>query len=438
MAAHPNLASRQTRQLTVQILAGMALGVLVGALCHRFAMSLGGAERVAGGFSLVSALFLRLIKMVIAPLVFSTLVLGVGQTGDPGALGRIGARTLGWFLCASVVSLVLGMGMVTLLRPGDSLSIPLPAAGDATPVKALALDAFILELAPTSVVKAMADNAILPIIVFSLFVGVAMNAVGERAAPLRRGVAALAEVMLQVTGYVMRLAPLAVFAAIAGVITTHGLGILAIYGVFVGEFYLCLLLLWALLLGAGWVVLGRRIGGLVRGLREPLLIALATASSEATYPKTLIQLERFGVPNRIASFVLPLGYSFNLDGSMVYMTFATIFIAQAYGVDLTLAQLGSMMLMLMVTSKGMAGVPRASLVVVAATLPHFGIPEAGLFLVLGIDQFLDMGRTATNCVGNAVATAAIAKWEAPHASPGGDDLVRPLDPASHSIVSRTS
>jgi Na+/H+-dicarboxylate symporter len=293
------------------------------------------------------------------------------------------------------------------------------------------LNKFIVELAPASIVKAMADNAILQIVVFSVFMGVAISAVGARAAPLVRGVSALADVMLQITNYVMAFAPIAVFGAIAAVITAQGLSILVTYGAFVGEFYLSLAILWTLLLLAGSVVLGPRTLELVRYIREPVLLAFSTASSEASYPKTLAQLERFGVPNRIASFVLPLGYSFNLDGSMMYMTFATLFIAQAYGIEFSAAQLATLMLLLMVTSKGMAAVPRASLVVVAATLPFFNIPEAGLLLVLGIDQFLDMGRTATNVVGNAVATAVVAKWEGELEASAAPDqaisLARPED-----------
>jgi Na+/H+-dicarboxylate symporter len=399
------------KRLTIYILLGMVMGVLVGAVCHEFADQLGGAGKVAGYLKIPSDLFLRLIKMIIAPLVFSTLVLGIAQMGDTATLRRIGLRTLAWFLGASLLSLTLGLTMVTLFQPGAGLALPLPAAQPGAQFTAPSLNQFVVELAPSSIAKSMADNAVLQIVVFSLFAGVAINAVGERAAPLLRGISALADVMLQITNYVMSFAPIAVFAAIAAVVTTQGLSILVTYGAFVGEFYLSLVILWGLLLLAGSFVLGARIGQLVRCIREPLLIAFSTASSEASYPKTLSQLERFGVSNRIASFVLPVGYSFNLDGSMLYMTFATLFIAQAYGIQFSAAQLATLMLLLMVTSKGMAAVPRASLVVVAATLPFFNIPEAGLLLVLGIDQFLDMGRTATNVVGNAVATAVVAKWE---------------------------
>ncbi len=401
----------------------MALGVLVGAICHEYADRLGGTEVVAGYLRIPSDIFLRLIKMIIAPLVFATLVLGIAQMGDGATVGRIGARTLAWFLGASLLSLTLGLTMVTLFKPGLGLALPTPVSNPGVQLAAPSLNKFIVELAPASIAKAMSDNAVLQIVVFSVFMGVAISAVGARAAPLVRGISALADVMLQITNYVMAFAPVAVFAAIAAVITAQGLSILVTYSAFVGEFYLSLIILWVLLLLAGSVVLGSRAPELVRYIREPVLIAFSTASSEASYPKTLAQLERFGVPNRIASFVLPLGYSFNLDGSMMYMTFATLFIAQAYGIHFSAGQLATLMLLLMVTSKGMAAVPRASLVVVAATLPFFNIPEAGLLLVLGIDQFLDMGRTATNVVGNAVATAVVAKWEGELEAPAAPDHV---------------
>jgi Na+/H+-dicarboxylate symporter len=368
---------------------------------------------VAGYFTLVTDLFLRLIKMIIAPLVFSTLVAGIAHLGDTSAVGRVGLRTLGWFVLASAASLLLGMVMVSLLQPGANLGLPLPAATAPGAVQATALNLkdFITHLVPKSPFEALANNEILQILVFSAFFGIAVAAVGEAARPVHRGVEALAQVMLKVTGYVMQFAPLAVFAAIAATVSTKGLGILLTFGKFVGGFYLSLALLWAVLAAAGFLVIGPAVVRLIAAVREPVLLAFSTASSEAAYPKTLEQLVRFGVSKRIGSFVLPLGYSFNLDGSMMYCTFATLFIAQAYGITLTGGQMATMLLLLMVTSKGMAGVPRASLVVIAATLVHFHIPEAGLLLILGVDHFLDMGRSATNVIGNSVASAVVAKWE---------------------------
>jgi Na+/H+-dicarboxylate symporter len=283
--------------------------------------------------------------------------------------------------------------------------------------KAFNLHDFLVHIVPASITEAMANNDILPIVVFSIFLGVAIVAVGEKARPLVDGIEALVAVMLKITDYVMRVAPIAVFAAIAHAVAINGAGIIITFGRFVGSFYLALFVLWAVLIGAGFVMLGGRMRGLTRLIREPALLAFSTASSEAAYPRLLEALEAFGVPRKIASFVLPLGYSFNLDGSMIYMTFATLFIAQAYGIDIPIGQQIIMVLILMVTSKGMAGVPRASLVVIAAVMGHFNIPEAGLLLILAVDQFLDMGRSATNVVGNAIAAAVVANWEGDLASP---------------------
>ena len=399
-------------RLTLWILIGMVLGVVAGLVMHATIPDplLG---QVAGTFTILTDLFLRLIKMIIAPLVFSTLVVGIAHMGDTSALGRIGARTLGWFLGASLVSLTLGLILVNLLQPGahSGLSLPPVSESMALDQRALNLHDFFVHIVPASIIEAMANNDILPIVVFSVFMGVALVAVGEKGAPLVAGIEALVAVMLKITDYVMRAAPIAVFAAIAHAVAINGAGILLTFGRFVGSFYLALAVLWALLIGAGFVMLGGRARALVRLIREPALLAFSTASSEAAYPRLLEVLEQFGVPRRIASFVLPLGYSFNLDGSMIYMTFATLFIAQAYGIDISIGQQILMVLILMVTSKGMAGVPRASLVVIAAVMGHFHIPEAGLLLILAVDQFLDMGRSATNVIGNAVATAVVAQWE---------------------------
>jgi len=401
------------KRFTLYVVLAMLLGIAAGTVCHAAITDAATLQALGGYFSIATDAFLRLIKMIIAPLVFSTLCVGIAHMGDFGRLGRVGLRTLGWFLFASLVSLTLGILMVTLLAPGAALGLPMPAGDAASGIQAagVTFKDFVAHLVPRSIAEAMATNEILQIVVFAAFFGVALAALGERARQLVVLLEQLAQVMLKVTGYVMLAAPIAVFAAIASVVTTQGLGILATYGRFIGGFYLSLGVLWLALFALGFLVLGRRIFGLVPMIREPVLLAFSTASSEAAYPKTLERLERFGVNERIASFVLPLGYSFNLDGSMMYCTFATLFIAQAYGIALTLGQQVSMLLLLMLTSKGMAGVPRASLVVIAATLAHFHIPEAGLVLILAVDQFLDMGRSATNVVGNSIATAVVAAWE---------------------------
>jgi Na+/H+-dicarboxylate symporter len=406
------------KRLTYYILAGLVLGIFVG---WGINASIGdgtpaGDERlktIAGYFSILTTVFLHLIKMIIAPLVFSTLVVGIAHMGDTAALGRVGVKALGWFVCASLVSLSLGLILVTIFQPGTSLGLPLPPVDATVGVDRSNFDfaKFIAHIFPESMIGAMASNDILQIVVFSLFVGVAILAVGEPARPLVRATEALVKVMLQITDYVMRFAPVAVFAAVTATVATRGLSILGTFGYFMGSFYIGLIILWALLIGICFVIVGARTRLLMRYIRDPIVLAFSTASSEAAYPRTLEALDRFGVPPRIASFVLPLGYSFNLDGSMMYMTFASIFVAQAYGIELSLGTQILMLLTLMITSKGVAGVPRASLVVITATLAQFNIPEAGLLLILAVDHFLDMGRSATNVVGNAVASVVVAKWE---------------------------
>jgi Na+/H+-dicarboxylate symporter len=406
------------KRLTRYILLALVLGIIAGwatnaAIDDGTPASAAQLKQIADYLSIVTTLFLRLIKMIIAPLVFSTLVAGIAHMGDVAALGRVGVRSIGWFILASLVSLSLGLLIVTGLHPGVGLNLPLPAATAASGVETASfnLKDFISHLVPQSIFDAMSTNEILPIVIFSLFFGVALTAVGEKGKPIVRGVEALVRVMLQVTNYVMRFAPFAVFTAVASALAERGPQIVATLGKFVGSFYLGLLVLWALLIGICFVIVGPRTRHLVRYIRDPVVLAFSTASSEAAYPRTLEALDRFGVPPRIASFVLPLGYSFNLDGSMMYMTFATIFIAQAYGIHLSIGQEITMLLVLMITSKGMAGVPRASLVVIAATMSMFRIPEAGLLLILAVDHFLDMGRSATNVVGNAVASSVVARWE---------------------------
>jgi len=398
-------------RLTTYILLGLGLGIITGYIAHEhLANPLGFADTL----SLLTTLFLRLIKMIIAPLVFSTLVVGIARMGDASEVGRIGIKTLGWFFLASIMSLSLGLILVNLFRPGDALlgHMAANAAGKVElATSSLSLKDFVTHLVPSSIVDGMAKNEILQIVIFSLFFGSAAAAVGAKANPLVDALDGVAHVMLKVTGYVMKFAPIAVFAAVAGVIAKSGLGVLSTYGVFMAEFYFGIALLWALLIFIGFLFLKGRVFGLMKEMRGPALLAFSTASSEAAYPKTLEGLERFGVRNRIAAFVLPIGYSFNLDGSMMYCTFATVFIAQAYGIEMSLGQQMTMMMVLMLTSKGMAGVPRASLVVIAATLSQFNIPEAGMLLLLGIDHFLDMARSATNVIGNGVATAVVAKWE---------------------------
>ncbi|TAH02876.1 MAG: dicarboxylate/amino acid:cation symporter [Sphingobacteriales bacterium] len=370
-------------------------------------------EKYLEPLTLLSDIFLRLIKMIVAPLVFTTLVVGVAKVGDIQAVGRIGGKTMLWFLSASLLSLVLGLILVNLFEPGKAMHLPLPDSNLSTDIQktAVSFKDFIAHVFPKSFVESMATNEILQIVVFSLFFGVATAAIGEKGQIVIKAMDAIAHVILKITGYVMKFAPFAVFGAMASIIAKQGLSILGVYTLFIGEFYFGLLVLWLVLIFIGYLILKSKIFKLINSLKEPILLAFSTASSEAAYPKTMLQLERFGCKDKIVSFVLPLGYSFNLDGSMMYMTFASIFIAQSYGINLSFNQQVTMLLVLMLTSKGIAGVPRASLVVIAGTIATFGIPEAGLALLIGIDPLLDMGRSATNVIGNSVATAVISKWE---------------------------
>ena len=400
------------RLFTAFIVGAMVLGVAVGWGVNQYA-SPEQAKEVASNLSIITDVFLRLIKMIIAPLVFATLVAGIAHMEDAATVGRVGAKALGWFITASIVSLTIGLVMSHLLHPGAGLALPNPdaVAGATVDVSKFTLRDFVTHLVPKSIVEAMANNEILQIVIFSVFVGTAVASIDDKAPAVLALVEQIASIMLKVTGYVMKTAPLAIFAALASTIAVQGLEILGTYAAFVGGFYLSLGILWALLVGVLILIVGGRGMKLVSAIRQPALLAFSTASSEAAYPRTLEELQKWGVSRKVASFVLPLGYSFNLDGSMMYCTFAVLFIAQAYGIDLTIGQQITMLALLMVTSKGMAGVPRASLVVIAATLSYFNLPEAGLILILAVDHLLDMGRSATNVVGNSVAAAVVAKWE---------------------------
>lgn len=409
----------QPNRQTLYVAIALVLGIVVGELLNLTLGSPGMAKpnpalsQIIEIFTVLTDIFLRLIKMIIAPLVFSTLVVGMAKMGDIQTVGRIGIKALLWFFSASIFSLLLGMLLVNVFEPGSSLHIELPPIGAETglPQVKPTLGTFVAHIFPKSIIEAMATNEILQIVVFSMFFGIACASIGDLARPTVKLLDSLGHIMLKVTGYVMHYAPMAVFAAIASVIAQQGIGVLLSYGKFIGEFYLGLLLLCSALGCVGFLFLGRRVLSLLRHIREPMLLAFGTASSESAYPKLLQQLERFGCDEKVCGLVLPLGYSFNLDGSMMYMTFAVLFIAQAYGIDMPLTDQLIMLLVLLFTSKGVAGVPRASLIVIAATLSMFHIPEAGLLLLLGIDQILDMGRSATNVFGNSIASALVSRWE---------------------------
>ena len=396
------------------ILVAMLVGIGVGYFVFVNFPDKQAAKEVAGYISIMSDVFLRLIKMLIGPLVFSTLVVGIAHMGDAGSVGRVFMKAMLWFVTASLVSLVLGLVLANWLQPGHNLGLPLPDIGAATNLKtsSFTLKDFVTHLVPKSFAEAMADNEILQIVVFSMFFGIAGASLGEKFnAPLVAALNVVSHIMLKVTGYVMYVAPLAIFAAISSVIASQGLGILLNYASFIGGYYLAVLLTSAVLIAVGYMVLKKEVFRLLNMLKDPVLVAFTTSSSEAAYPKTLERLVKFGCSRNIVSFVLPIGYSFNLVGSMVYCSFAAMFIAQAYNVPLSFSEITVMMLTLMLASKGIAGVPRSALVVLAATIPSFNIPVAGILLLMGIDHFLDMGRSAINVLGNGIATAMLSKNE---------------------------
>ncbi|TQL17051.1 Na+/H+-dicarboxylate symporter [Zymomonas mobilis] len=405
------MAKRLTFWIVIALIAGLIVGAVMNLTIHDKSWI---DYLVENYLSLLTVIFLKLIKMILAPLVFATLVTGIAHMGDGKELGRIGLRTMCWFIGASLISLALGLILVNILKPGNGLNF-VPPAVSASSVGATApsfsLKDFINHLVPQSVVDAMAHNEILQIVIFSVFFGLGLGSQGRKAAPILRGIESLSHVMLKVTNYVMWFAPLAVFAAVTSVIAQRGFSIILTYGYFIGSFYLGLVVLWGVILLATRLVVGKGALNIIPLLKAPALIAFTTSSSEASLPPTLEALEAFGVPPRIAGFVLPLGYSFNLDGTMVYCTFATMFIAQSYNIHPPMGQQIIMLLMLMITSKGIAGVPRASLIVIASALSFMQIPEAGISLILAVDHFLDMGRSATNVIGNAAASMVVANWE---------------------------
>jgi len=364
-------------------------------------------------YQTLTTIFLRLIKMIIAPLVLCILIVGIAKLGDLKQVGRIGGKALAWFIFASLISLFLGMLLVNVFHPGKLIHMELPAKGAETGIKASAINAkdFITHIFPENIFDALAKNEILQIVIFAILFGVALAAMGEKGKNLVNALDTASHVMLKITSYVMYVAPFAVFGAMAAAVAVLGIGVLNKFAIYILTFYASLSLLWCILLFFAFFAVGKRVVSFLRLFRQPIILAFSTSSSEAAMPKTIEELNRFGCPENITGFVLPLGYSFNLDGSMMYMTFASISIGHIYGIDLTLQQQISMLLMLMVTSKGIAGVPRASLVVITAMLANFGIPTEGILLFIGIDQILDMGRSATNVVGNAVATVVVSHWE---------------------------
>nr|WP_315250463.1 cation:dicarboxylase symporter family transporter [uncultured Flavobacterium sp.] len=401
--------------LTGQILIAMLLGAILGVIIHNSA-DLETTKEFSAKIKMLATIFIRLVQMIIAPLVFTTLVVGIAKLGDIKAVGRIGGKALGWFFTASFFSLLIGMLYVNLLQPGVGLNlsnVDLASVSDVTAkTQNLSFENFVEHIVPKSLFEALATNEILQIVIFSIFFGLAAASMGEQAKPVIDFLDRSSHIVLKMVNYVMKFAPIGVFGAIAGVFAVRDFQELAItYFKFFGSFLIGIGTLWIVLIVIGFIFLGNRMKTLLKRIIGPLIIAFGTTSSEAVFPKLTEELERFGVKDKIVSFMLPLGYSFNLDGSMMYMTFAGIFIAQAYGIHLDYPTQFTMLFVLMLTSKGIAGVPRASLVVVAATCGMFDIPIEGIALILPIDHFCDMFRSATNVLGNALATSVVGKWE---------------------------
>ncbi|MBC7827945.1 MAG: dicarboxylate/amino acid:cation symporter [Chitinophagaceae bacterium] len=405
---------KKGNRLTIFILIAMLAGIITGYIVHRNA-SPETIQKFSTNIKLLTTIFLRLVMMIIAPLVFSTLVVGIAKLGDLKTVGRVGGKALLWFVTASLVSLLLGMLLVNFFQPGAAIDLSNADTAGAKDLigktQEFSILKFVEHVFPKSVIEAMATNEILQIVVFSIFFGVAATSIGDYAKPLVKALEAVSHVILKMVGYVMNFAPLGVFGAIAAVIATKGLEVFKFYGLYLFYFLIGIALLWAILLGVGFLILKNRVPALLRRIAQPLLVAFSTTSSEAVFPKLTEELERFGCRDKIVAFILPLGYSFNLDGSMMYMTFASLAIAQAYGIHIDIGTQLTMLLVLMLTSKGIAGVPRASLVVVTATCAMFGIPPEGIALILPIDHFCDMFRTMTNVLGNSLATTVVSKWE---------------------------
>ncbi|WP_306353163.1 dicarboxylate/amino acid:cation symporter [Flavobacterium sp. '19STA2R22 D10 B1'] len=404
---------KSNNKLFIAIIIGLVLGVALGGIIHYEYQDV--KVEFAKNIKLLGTVFIRLVQMIIAPLVFSTLVVGIAKMGDMKMVGRVGGKAMAWFLSASLMSLMVGLVLVNWLKPGVSTSIKMEDLGSADDLlkssQSFSLEQFVTHVVPKSIFESMATNEILQIVVFSILFGIALSSLGNAGKPLIKALEAVSHVVLKMVGYVMWVAPLGVLGAVAAAVANYGFEIFGFYAKYLVSFCIGIIVLWIILLAVGYSILGNRVWDLMRRIKSPLLIAFSTTSSEAVFPKLTEELERFGCDSKIVSFTLPLGYSFNLDGSMMYMTFASIFIAQVYGIDMPLEKQILMLLVLMLTSKGVAGVPRASLIVIVATCAMFGIPPEGIALILPIDHFCDMARSMTNVLGNALATSAVSKWE---------------------------
>jgi proton glutamate symport protein len=392
--------------LTQQIILGLVLGIAAGALVSNT------HPDWAKYFNPFSQLFLRLIKMIIAPLIFGTLVAGIAGAGHVKAVGRMGLRAMIYFEVVTTVALVIGLLAVNILRPGVGLTLPPPSGTPAIAANAQTWDQILLHTFPTSVIQAMAEGDVLQIVVWSIIFAISLTMIGQqKARPVIEFCESLAEAMFQFTNIVMKYAPIGVAAAMAYTIGKGGFGVLYNLAWLVGTLYIALAAFYLLVLVPVMLLFKIPIRKFITAVKEPAVIAFSTTSSEAALPRAMEAMERLGVPRSVVSFVLPLGYSFNLDGSTLYLSLAAVFVAQAANVQLTIGQQITMLLTLMLTSKGVAGVPRASLVILAATLASYNLPLEGVTLILGVDTLMDMGRTMTNVIGNCLASVVVARWE---------------------------
>ena len=404
--AHASAEPKPRRGITLtqQIFIGLALGILAGWIVSEY------NPAASVYFRPFSQLFLRMIKMVIAPLIFATLVAGIAGAGHVKVVGRMGLRAIIYFEIVTTLALIIGLVAVNVMKPGVGVNLPIGAKSEIT-ANAQTWDQILLHVVPESVIRAMAEGDVLQIVVFSIIFAIALGMIGEKGKPVVQWCEAVAETMFKFTNIVMHYAPIGVGAAIAYTVGHGGLGVLYNLGLLVLTLYLALTVFILIVLLPIALMFKVPIRKFLKAVKEPAVIAFSTTSSEAALPRAMEVLERLGVPRRIVSFVLPLGYSFNLDGTTLYLSLASVFVAQAAGVQLSIGQQITMLLTLMLTSKGVAGVPRASLVILAGTLASYGLPLEGVTLILGVDELMDMARTMVNVIGNCLATVVIAKWE---------------------------
>lgn len=424
------MARRPRISLTTQIFIGLAIGIIAGFLIHRLDFEPEVKAETIAWVRVLSRIFLSLIKVIIAPLIFSTLVVGIAGAGSFKEIGRIGLKALIYFEVVTTIALFIGLGAVNLVKPGLGVNLPREPSAEAREIATRAHDItpqdHIVNIFPTSIIKSMNENDVLQIVVFSLIFALATIALGERAKLIVRFAESLSEVMFKFTNYVMKFAPYGVGAAMAVTVGSKGLGVLKNLALLILTLYGALAVFIVVVLGLVALLVRVPIWRFIKLVREPVLLAFTTTSSESAFPKALENMERLGVPRRIVSFILPMGYSFNLDGSTLYLSLAAVFVAQASNHALSFGQQLLMLLTLMLTTKGVAAVPRASLVVLSGTLATFGLPLEGIAVILGVDELMDMARTATNVLGNCMATVVVARWEGEF-NEAGNEVVAPID-----------